>query len=52
MVKSIFIEEDADRVIELQVPQQGEDELVWILESFGQFSVCTTYHAQNIYYYD
>ena len=52
MVRSLFIEEDVERVIELKVPQQGEDELIWILESTGQFSVKTTYHAQNIYHYD
>ena len=52
MVKSVFIEEDADRVIELRVPQKGEDELVWLLESSGRFFVRTAFHAQNIYYHE
>ena len=45
MVKSIFIEEDAERVIELKVPQHGEEELVWLLEASGQFSVKSFFHA-------
>ena len=28
MVRSFFIEEDAKQVLELKVPQQGEDELI------------------------
>ena len=52
MVGSIFIEDDVDRVIELRVPQQGEDELLWILESSGQFSIKSTFHAKNIYYFN
>ena len=52
MVRSIFIEEDVDRVIELRVPQRGEDELVWILEASGKFSVRIAFHAQNVYYFD
>ena len=39
MVRSVFIEEDVDRVIELRVPQRGEDELVWLLEASRKFSV-------------
>ena len=52
MIRSIFIEEDVDWVIELWVIHQGEDELVWILESSGHFSMKIAYHAQNTYYFN
>ena len=45
MVRSVFIEEDVDRVIKIKVAQRGEDELVWMLEFSRRFSVCSTYHA-------
>ena len=52
MVHSFFIAEDADGVIELRVPQQGEDELLQILKSLGHFFVKATYYAQNVYHYE
>ena len=48
MVRSVFIKEDANRVIGLRVPLKGEDKLVWILKSSGKFFVRSAYHAQNI----
>ena len=52
MVHSIFMEENVDKVIELRVPQKGEDKLIWLLESFGHFSVKSKYHAQNVYHFN
>ena len=52
MVRSIFIEEDADIVIKLSVPQHDEDELIWVLELSGYFSIETSYHVKNIYYFN
>ena len=39
-------------MLELRVPQKGEDELIWIFESSRQFFVKIAFHAQNIYYHD
>ena len=52
MVHRIFIEDDVEKVIELCVPQRGEDELVLILKAFGKFSVKIAFHAQNVYYFN
>ena len=51
MVCSIFNKEDMGWVIELKISQQGQDELVWALEDFGQFPIKFTIYAHNLYYF-
>ena len=51
MVCSIFVDENANGIIEHKMPQEDEDELVWILESLDLSSMKSTFNAMNMYYF-
>ena len=48
MVRSIFIEEDVDKIIELKVPQHGEDEMFGFLRLLVNFLLVHFSHPEFI----
>ena len=49
---SILMFEDAEWFVDITVPKYYEDEMKWVLEAFGKFSMKSIYNVRNIDYYD
>ena len=52
IVRSIFVEQEVDLVLEIMVYQHNEEKLLWILESQDHFIIRSTFHARNAYHFN